>query len=301
MSPAPRRDPGRVYRRTPQGDLRLWSVTPPAAGGGEQPPRPGVVWFHGGGWNRGCPQQWLGYANAVAAAGYVCLLVEYRLSEKHHTGPIDAAHDAAAAMVYARRHAAALGLDPRRLVAAGGSAGGQLAALCGTMAPHNPLGLDAATLADARPDGLILFNPVFDNSPAGYGAERFGTRWQEFSPLHHLDARTPASLVLLGDDDVYLPVATARAWQEGLRRAGVYCQMEVYPGRRHGFYLPDHPDGDPTLFGTVRDRVLGFLDDLPNLFTRPRGVSAIVGSSLISADPGDDVCRATPPHRDPDA
>ena len=263
MSRQPSHPPARVYRRTPQGELRLWVVDPITDPAGPDAPRPAVVWFHGGGWNHGSPTQFQDYAQALAEVGWASVLVEYRLAQTHHTGPIDAAADAVAAMVYLRRHAADLGIDPRRLVAAGGSAGGQLAAFCATMSRRNPLGLHDAELADARPDGLVLFNPVFDNSPEGYGAERFAGRWRDFSPLHNLHDRVPPSLVMLGDADVYLPVATAQAWQKQSTQLGVRSDLEVYAGQKHGFYLPDYHAGSPEMFDRTLDRVRRFLHEIP--------------------------------------
>ncbi|MBB6441918.1 alpha/beta hydrolase [Phycisphaera mikurensis] len=225
-----------VYKTTPQGELRLFLHEPAERGIG---PAPAVLFFHGGGWLNGTATQFDGQAGRLADRGIVGIQAEYRLADPHGATPFASLADAITAMRYVRRHAAGLGVDPGRVAAGGGSAGGHLAAALATATAED---LDTDPPADRgvsyRPDALILFNPVYDNGPGGYGHERIGDRYTDFSPLHNLHAGMPPTLVMLGDRDDLVPVATAERFRDGMRGLGVRSELIVYPGETHGFFNP---------------------------------------------------------------
>ena len=159
-----------------------------------------------------------------------------------------------AALRWLRANASGLGVDPHRIAAAGGSAGGHLAmALATPVADHfadpPPGGMAPAA---HRPDALLLWNPVLDNGPDGYAFERVRTRWRDFSPAHNLVEGMPPTLVMLGDRDDLFPVATARAVQEGMRRLGARSELVIYPGAGHGFFNP-HPATNPHWHATLAE------------------------------------------------
>src|SRR4029078_4184871 len=90
--------------------------------------RPTIVFFFGGGWKEGTPTQFKPQAEYFAKRGLVCGRVDYRVRGKDGVTPDKCVEDALSAMRCVRGHAAQLGADPDRIVAAGGSAGGHLAA-----------------------------------------------------------------------------------------------------------------------------------------------------------------------------
>ena len=224
-----------VYKSTPQRELSLDVFTPT---GDADAPRPAVVFFHGGGWNNGAPGQFYGQARHLAERGMIGISAQYRLKNEDDATPIDAAADALSAVRWVRAHAEQLGLDPERLGAGGGSAGGQLAAVTATLdqAVVDQLAGDEDTTASPRPDALLLFNPVYDNSPEGFGSKRFDDRWETFSPLHNLHDGMPPTFVVLGDSDELIPVATAEAFRDRMRELGVRSELTVYEGQPHGFF-----------------------------------------------------------------
>src|SRR5688572_5980712 len=173
-----------VYKIVGERALKLHVVEP-----AERQPtrrRPAIVFFHGGGWRAGRPVQFNEHARYLATRGMVCVQVEYRLlAGKASEPPLVCVQDAKSAMRWVRAHAAELGIDPERIAAAGGSAGGHLAAFVGMVD-----GLDAPSddlAISPKANALVLFNPVFDNGPEnGYGRERVGARYREFSPAHNV-------------------------------------------------------------------------------------------------------------------
>ncbi|MEM8875776.1 MAG: alpha/beta hydrolase [Planctomycetota bacterium] len=231
-----------VYRETPQGPLALEIFEPVGDEAGVA--RPAVVLFHGGGWMKGRPQQFHAYARFLAARGMVVICPEYRVSERHGTTPFESVDDAFAAFRYVRANAVDMGIDPERLAAGGGSAGGHLAAALATIDPAT-FSPETDAAIDPVPDALVLLNPVYDNSPDGYGHDRIGDRYEAFSPLHSINADMPPTIVLLGDEDKLIPVATAERFRDEQRVVGVRSELVIYPGADHGFFNRGRqPDGE---------------------------------------------------------
>ncbi|WP_162606462.1 alpha/beta hydrolase [Jiangella asiatica] len=219
--------PPRTYASVAGRDLRLWTF------GRHDAPRPAVVFFHGGGWRRGRVDQFRPQAEHLAGRGMVAVLVEYRTD-----GPVAATQDALAAMGHVRSHAAALGADPDRLVAAGGSAGGHLALATALLAPP-----------DLAPSALVLFNPVTDTTgdyPDGYGRSWFDADddARAYSPYHHLRPGTPPALVLHGTADTAVAFGNSRRFVDAMTAGGDQAILVAYEGQRHGFFNPGTANGD---------------------------------------------------------
>ncbi|MHC5542220.1 alpha/beta hydrolase, partial [Singulisphaera rosea] len=116
----------------------------------------------------------------------------------------------------------------------GGSAGGHLAAFTGMVEGLDDPADDVSV--SARPDALILFNPVVDNGPGGWGNGRVKDRYKEFSPAHNISKDDPPSIVFLGSKDRLIPVKTLEDFQANLRKEGVRCEVFVYDDQAHGFF-----------------------------------------------------------------
>jgi acetyl esterase/lipase len=222
-----------VYKETAGRPLHLFIDKPADWKAGAK--RPAIVFFFGGGWVGGTPNQFKPQSEHFAARGAVGIRVEYRVIPKGDPGPpLVCIQDAKSAMRYVRGHASELGIDPARIAAAGGSAGGHLAAatalLPGLDDPKDDLAVSP------RPDALILFNPVFDNGPGQWGNGRVGNRYKEFSPAHHVDAKAPPTIVFLGEEDKLIPVQTVRNFADAMKKSGARCEALFYPGVGHGFF-----------------------------------------------------------------
>ena len=82
----------------------------------------------------------------------------------------------------------------------------------------------------------MLFNPVYDNGPEGYGYDRVKDYYQEISPLHNIASGVPATIVFLGTEDKLIPVATAEKYEAKMKAAGSRCDTHLYEGQPHGFF-----------------------------------------------------------------
>lgn len=220
------------YKETPQGELKLHIFKP--AGLKADQKRPAVVFFFGGGWNGGSPSQFYPHARHLANHGMVAIAAEYHTKKGHGTDPRACVMDAKSAMRWVRKNAGKYGIDPNRIAAGGGSAGGHLAAATATLSAFNEP--DEDTSISCIPQALILFNPVYDNSEKGYGYERVSEYWKEFSPMHNLTKETPPTIVFLGTKDKLIPVSTAQEYKKIMEHNGVRCDLHLYEDQPHGFF-----------------------------------------------------------------
>ena len=240
--------------------------------------RPAIVFFFGGGWSSGTPLQFYTECRHFANLGYVAITADYRISSTHPGNTaFQSVADAKSAIRYLRSNATALGIDPARIVAAGASAGGHLAAATALLP-----GLDdpADNLAvSARPDALVLWYPVIDNGPGGYAYSSFGARYLEISPLHNVGLNPPPSLVMLGTADQYIPVATGQEFQKRLRAFGARSELILYPGGAHPLYAYRDPSATTKAFrATCLAEAQAFLQSL--VLVSPRLFFAHVGHPL---------------------
>ena len=257
-----------VYKKVADRELKLSIVNPPDWKATDQ--RPALVFFHGGGWVGGGPIQFTKHSEYLATRGMVCIQVQYRLlSSKDQEPPLVCVQDAKSAMRWVRSRAAELGIDPKRIGAAGGSAGGHLAAFVGMVE-----GLDDPQddlKVSPKANALVLFNPVFDNGPdQGWGTARVGGRYKEFSPAHNVSSDDPPAIIFLGTQDKLIPVAVVERFKMNMEKAGVRCETRFYEGQGHGFFNPGKGGKDQFYYETLleSDRFLtslGWLKGEPTL------------------------------------
>jgi acetyl esterase len=141
-----------------------------------------------------------------AARGLVAVRVESRRPLPGEATPENAVEDARSAMRWARRNAAALGVDGERIVAFGNFAGAHLAAGLAALNHINAEGEDL--FVSTRPAALLLQNPVFDWLDSGSLADRLmgllnedKRRAARLSPARYWRADMPPALVVVGAKD----------------------------------------------------------------------------------------------------
>jgi len=221
-----------TYKTVGNVKLHLYVFTP--AGHRSTDRRPAAVFFFGGGWNGGTPTQFEPHARYLASRGMVGIVADYRVKSRQGTTPFECVKDGKSAIRWVRRNAQRLGIDGDRIAAGGGSAGGHVAAATGTVTGLEEDGEDASV--SPRPNALLLFNPVYDNGPDGYGYSRVKDRYKEISPLHNIRKGAPPTIVFLGTKDKLIPVATAQDYKARMEKVGSRCDLHLYEGQPHGFF-----------------------------------------------------------------
>jgi acetyl esterase len=214
------------------------------------------VTFHGGGWVGGVPARFYHFAVHFAKLGCVGISVEYRLvNQTSGTTVFDCVKDGRSAIRYLRQHAWELGIDSQKIVVSGGSAGGHVAAGTALFDGVDEAGEDAKI--SCAPNALVLYFPVIDTSTNGYGNAKCGEHWQEISPLHHVKAGLPPTLILHGTADTTTPFGGAKAFDEAMRQAGNRCELIPHAGGKHGYLL-----ATPELFQQAMQQTEVFLKSL---------------------------------------
>ncbi len=212
--------------------------------GGPKTNRPAIVFFFGGGWTNGSPAQFEQQCRYLAGRGMVAITADYRVGSRHKVNPTACVADAKSALRWVRQNAARLGIDPKRIAAGGGSAGGHLAAAIATVPGFEEPGEDLKI--SAMPDALVLFNPALVLAPfegfemkgfeSRVGAERMGTDPKNISPAHHVKRGTPPTIIFHGKADTTVPYSTVEAFAQAMQKAGNRCEVAGYEGQVHGFF-----------------------------------------------------------------
>jgi acetyl esterase/lipase len=195
---------------------------------------PAIVFYFGGGWNNGNTSQFEHHADYLTQRGMICILVDYRVNQRHKTTPFESLKDAKSAIRFIREQADKFHIDTSKIAAAGGSAGGHLAAATALIDDYNE-NSDKLTVS-CIPNALVLFNPVIDNGPGGYGYERIRDAYKCFSPLHNIKKGAPPTIIFLGTTDKLIPVETAKYYQKVMEKVNSRCDLYLYEGQQHGFF-----------------------------------------------------------------
>ncbi len=216
----------------------------------ENPPL--ILFIHGGGWKKGsrnnCKLAW------AAKYGYAIASIEYRLSsEALFPAQI---HDCKGALRWLRAHAEDYGYDAEKVVVAGTSAGGHLAALMGTSG--NVAELEGATSGNAeqssRVQGIIDYygpsdfvlrsksHPAKTEVPDGSVYKLLGGKASEnlpaartASPITHVSEDDPPLLMLHGAKDTTVLLEQSEVLRDAYAKLGLEVNLVVIPDARHGW------------------------------------------------------------------
>ncbi|MCW2739398.1 alpha/beta hydrolase [Nocardioides sp.] len=214
---------------------------------------PVLLQVHGGAWSVGAKEhQGRPLMNRMAAQGWVCVAINYRLS------PRDAwpAHivDVKRAIAWVRAHIADYGGNPDYLAITGGSAGGHLTALA-ALTPGDPDFQPGFEDADTSVQAAVPFYGVYDFAGSTGLTNAIGMRdtflgprvmqttwtdapdlYEAASPILRITPDAPDFFVIHGELDSLVAVDQARMFVAELRRTSkksvVYAEL---PGAQHAF------------------------------------------------------------------
>ncbi len=217
---------------------------------------PVVVFVHGGGWKSGYRAEFVPMALRLTEHGYAAVTVSYRLSgEARYPAAVQDVQDA---VRWVRAHAAEFGLDANRIALAGGSAGGQIAALAGVTAGDDVKAIvNIDGLSDFTTELALKYEDDPSKNPSSAGAwfgGRYGEKkalWRAASPIQYLHAGMPPILFIVSGQPRFS--AGREAMRAQMANLGVASDQLILEGTPHSFWL-----FDPWLQPTV-DKTVAFL------------------------------------------
>lgn len=245
-----------VYKSIDGHDLALHVFKPHSRS--RKGATPVLLFFHGGAWQYGSPSQFFPQCRYFSSLGLTCISAAYRIASVHGTSPAQALQDARDAVRYIRRNAHSLGINPAKVVACGGSAGGHLAAALGTAVDFPDPGFDP--LIPVRPNALVLYNPMLNLAPGMPDHELVSEFWHAVSPLQHVDDSVPPTLILSGSVDPEVSVSTVNEFCQSVKNQGGNCDAVIYQGAGHGFF--NYGQEQNHYFQLTNQDVTGFLKRL---------------------------------------
>ncbi|HVJ45750.1 MAG TPA: alpha/beta hydrolase fold domain-containing protein [Luteolibacter sp.] len=232
-----------VYKTVDGVDLEMHVFLPKEPADGKL--RPAILYIHGGGWVGGDPSVHAFEGVTLAKRGMVVATIRYRLLGDGKKGkfsiaktPGDCLADAKSAMRFFRSHAADFGVDPNRIAAGGGSAGGHLVAALNTIEGYDDPKDDKSVSPKA--DALVMLYPAFDliNGWSGgiNSCKKAGIDLKSFSPATLADKTFPPSIILVGNLDPVSPPKSNSAFVERMKKEGVRVELFTYAGKEHKLF-----------------------------------------------------------------
>ena len=226
-----------VYKKTPQGELRMYLVLP--EGWSAQDRRAAVVYFYGGGWSGGNVFSYNEQSAYMAKCGVVGCMADYRVRTRHGVTPDKCVEDARSAVRWIRGHCQELGVDSNRVIAGGGSAGAHIAACTAVATAPNSESDDLSI--SCTPNGLLLCFPpttVVENERGSQARKLLGDDMAlRLSPASHVTKAWPPTVQFFGTADRLLTGGVLL--HNRMRAAGVRCELYLAEGQGHGFVNMD--------------------------------------------------------------
>jgi acetyl esterase/lipase len=276
-----------VYKTTSDTSLKIYYQLPENRKKRDR--YPAIIWIHGGGWTAGTASVFFEHAAYFAGRGAVGISIEYRLIGKNKSNNIiDEITDCKSAIRYIKQHAKELQIDTSKIIVAGDSAGGFLAAATITLDSYNDKADDLSY--SAVPNSVILYNPcvnmgVFPHiknlfkEPIKLEPESKDTisflqknadRVKELSPLFNIKKNNTNALLLHGLNDKVIYPEQSQQFTDSMNQNGNKAQLILLPDTRHAFVVPHYTASEEKVVNAVLEAdhfliSLGYLNGKPNL------------------------------------
>jgi acetyl esterase/lipase len=192
------------------------------------------------------------YSQTLAKAGYTVFCINHRAVPRfRYPAPVD---DAQRAVRFVRHNAARFGVRADRLGASGGSSGGHLVSMLGTLdgkgdpKSADPVERESAkvqcVVARAAPvnfltstNGNFVLGMAKPSADSSHDTEEYRT-FLAASPVTHVSSDDPPFLLMHGDKDEAVNFTQSEEMEAKLKAAGVAVKLLRIPGGAHGPTFP---------------------------------------------------------------
>jgi acetyl esterase/lipase len=229
---------------------QLLDVYLPTTGEG---PYPTILGIHGGGFRSRSKAVYSDLGPFYAANGYAFVAMNYRFTfSDSYPAQVE---DSFCALAWLHDNAAEYRFDPNQVIVTGGSSGGYLASMVGTVddpsiyledCPNEYPSMDAVQAVViyygfydfTNPDHLSFsdlagFEPFWGAAYQDIPAERL----EEMSPMAQIDGSEPPFIILHGTADLDIPSVMSERFAAALEQAGVDVELVLLPDVGHAFEL----------------------------------------------------------------
>jgi acetyl esterase/lipase len=214
---------------------------------GSTAPTPALLYVHGGGWTGGDKRSGEGIRDIpeLLARGYLVAAVNYRLAPRYKFPAM--IEDVKCAVRFLRANAERFSINPEKIGAWGGSAGGHLVALLGTADATAGWDVGQYLEQSSRVQAVVdMYGPtdltvLFEGANPRLMEQVFGTSdrnsetLQKASPVNWVSSDDPPFLILHGERDPLVPVSQSQIFYEKLQAAGVPATFVIVKNAGHGF------------------------------------------------------------------
>ncbi|GAB5399247.1 MAG: hypothetical protein Aureis2KO_08320 [Aureisphaera sp.] len=239
-----------IYKRV--GDFQLEAHIFKPEGHKKTDKTPVYAFFHGGGWAQGIPE-W-GYKNCkrYQGKGMVSVSFEYRLIDIHGSNIINCIEDAKSAIAWLRKEAVSLGIDPDKIVAAGFSAGGHLAA---STAILEHIEISDSNGINAIPNAFITHSATYNTTKSNFFKRQSNGNAESISTFHNAKKGLPPSISFHGTRDHLARIVEFTEYRDKMEELGNDFEYKIFEGVGHFF-------GDPSVRNEVGELTDSFLEKL---------------------------------------
>lgn len=191
--------------------------------------RPVMVYLYGGAWAAGSKADFAWIGAALARRGFVAVVPDYRIYPEAKWPMF--LEDNAAAVRWARDHAASFGGDPAELVLTGHSAGANNALSLAT----EPRWLAGVGMTPRDLKATIGLSGPYNLSPLDTASERaiFGPPTGYTDPINRIEGGSPPLLLIVGDRDDAADPHDSDAVAAKVREKGSVAEVIHYPSLGH--------------------------------------------------------------------
>ena len=225
-----------VYSHAGGQDLHIDLYRPAAAA----KPSPALLLIHGGGWVGGDKRDMAGFATALVPKGFFCAAVQYRFADKAKwPAQLD---DVQTAVRFLRAHASEYKIDPKRIGAVGGSAGGHLAQCLGVRDTRDPHptefpGVSSRVQVVWNIFGPVDFTQTFSDLVKGLIKGLVGddtpANLKDAGPVFFASTKSAPTFFLQGKKDPLVPWQQAQEMADKLKSLGVEANLNLVDDMVH--------------------------------------------------------------------